>query len=203
MRAPTTILLVRHGLNDYVGRALAGRSPGVHLNDEGRAQAARLAARLASLPIAAVYSSPLERAVETARPIAAARSLELRLSEAAMEIDFGEWTGRTIAELETDPLWKRFNTERSTTRAPGGELMAEAQERMVAAIEELRAAHPGTSIVLVSHADVIRAALAHYARVPLDAVGRFEIRPASVTALRLWDDWTLVLCVNENGDLSL
>jgi len=203
MRAPTTLLLVRHGLNDYVGRALAGRTPGVHLNDEGHAQAGRLAARLASLPIAAVYSSPLERAVETAQPIAAARSLELHLCEAAMEIDFGEWTGRTIAELDGDPLWQRFNTERSTTRAPGGELMAEVQARMAGGIEAIRAAHPGETVLLVSHADAIRAALAHYAQVSLDAIGRFEIRPASVTTLRLWDGWTLVLGVNDTGALAV
>ena len=203
MREPTTILLVRHGLNDYVGRALAGRSPGVHLNDEGRRQAERLADRLAHLPLSTVYTSPLERAVETARPIASALSLELRFCDAAMELDFGEWTGRTIAELEADPLWKRFNTARCSTRAPGGELMAEAQGRMTAAIEELRAVHPGESIVLVSHADVIRAALAHYASVSLDAIGRFEIRPASVSALKLWDDWALVLCVNETGEVSI
>ena len=203
MRPPTTVLLVRHGSNDYVGRALAGRSLGVHLNAAGRAEAGRLARRLAPLPIAAVYSSPLERAVETAAPLAVARSLDPRLVEAAAEIDFGEWTGRTIAELEADPLWRRFNTERSTTRPPGGELMAEAQARMVGAVEDLRAAHPGETIALVSHADVIRAALAHYAGIPLDAIGRFEIRPASVTTLRLWDAWTLVLGVNDIGGLPL
>ena len=203
MRPPTTVLLVRHGSNDYVGRALAGRSLGVHLNAAGRVEAGRLARRLAPLPIAAVYSSPLERAVETAAPLAVARSLDPRLVEAAAEIDFGEWTGRTIAELEADPLWRRFNTERSTTRPPGGELMAEAQARMVGAVEDLRAAHPGETIALVSHADVIRAALAHYAGIPLDAIGRFEIRPASVTTLRLWDAWTLVLGVNDIGGLPL
>jgi probable phosphoglycerate mutase len=203
MRAPATILLIRHGLNDYVGHALAGRAAGVHLNAQGLEQAERLATRLASLPLSAVYSSPLERAVETATPIAAARSLELRRCDAATEIDFGAWTGRRMDQLEADPLWNRFNTARSTTRPPGGELMSEAQTRMVAAIEELRGAHAGDTVVLVSHADVIRAALAHYGGVPLDTIGRFDIRPVSVSALRLWEARTLILCVNETGELSI
>jgi probable phosphomutase (TIGR03848 family) len=203
MRAPTTVLLVRHGMTDYVGRALAGRSTDVHLNPEGRQQAERLAARLAHYPLSALYSSPLERALETAAPLAAARSLDVRLCEGAMELDFGEWTGRTMAELEADPLWTRFNTERTATRAPGGELMSEAQSRMIGAVEALRGRHAGAAIALVSHADVIRAALAHYAGISLDVMSRFDIRPASVSAVRLWDDWAVILCVNETGDVPI
>ena len=199
----TTFLLIRHAHVDAVGKLLSGRAAGHPLSPQGVQEAGRLANWLAEEPIERIFTSPLERAVETARPIASALSLELRFCDAAVELDFGEWTGRTIAELEADPLWKRFNTARCSTRAPGGELMAEAQGRMTAAIEELRAVHPGESIVLVSHADVIRAALAHYASVSLDAIGRFEIRPASVSALKLWDDWSLVLCVNETGEVSI
>ena len=144
-------------MTDAVGRALAGRSHDVHLNPEGREQAQRLARRLDARSISAVYSSPLPRALETAAPLAA-HGTEVRMCEPAMEIDFGEWTGRTLEELASDARWAAFNRARARTRAPRGESMQDVQSRIVSEIERLRDLHRGEAVVLITHADVIRAA---------------------------------------------
>lgn len=183
-------------MTDAVGRALAGRSSGVHLNAEGRRQADDLARRLSHEPLAAIYSSPLERALETASPLAALTGLDVRISDDATEIDFGEWTGRSIASLEADQPWRVFNAARGRTKAPGGESMVEVQARLLRAVQELRAAHVAETIVLVSHADAIRAAVCGLAGIPLDFCQRIEIDPASVSTLRLWDDWISVVRLN-------
>jgi probable phosphomutase (TIGR03848 family) len=201
MPEATTVLLVRHGQTDWIGQRIAGRQPGVHLNAFGIAQAARLPARLEGLPIHAIYSSPLERTRETAAPLAAARGLDVRECGEAIELGFGEWTSRPFSDLEADRQWRRFNHFRSFARAPGGELMPEVQTRIVRAIERLRAAHPGESAVLVSHGDVIRAAVAYFLGVPLDLFQRIEIRPASVSRVRLCDEGVLVLGVNDTGEM--
>lgn len=119
--APTTILLIRHGHTAVVGQRLVGHLPGVRLSEHGAAQARRLAGRLAADPIAAVYSSPLERATHTAAPLARQRALDVRLDSDLIEVDFGAWTGRTFAELEADERWQRFNTRRASAEVPGGE----------------------------------------------------------------------------------
>ena len=196
---PTTFYLIRHGTNDLVGRTLASRMPGVHLNDHGRAQAERLAERLAAAPIRAVYSSPLERARETAQPLAVRLGRTVEIEPAINELDFGDWTGRAVADLNRGgaPGWEPFNTFRSSTRAPGGEHMAEAQLRMVIALERLRARHPGQHVALVGHADPIRATLAYFLGAPLDFMLRIEISPASVSVLELADWGPRVLCVNQ------
>jgi probable phosphoglycerate mutase len=199
---PTTILLIRHGHTDWIGRAIAGRAAGVHLNAEGRAQAERLPARLAALPIAAIYSSPLERTRETAAPVAAARGLEVHTCEAAIELDFGRWSGATFEALASDPGWQAFNSFRSLTRAPGGELMPEVQTRIVDAIDEIRARHPGEVVAIFSHGDVIRAAVAYFLGMPLDLFQRIEIRPASVSTFRFTGPQVLVLGVNDTGRLE-
>jgi probable phosphomutase (TIGR03848 family) len=201
MSHPTTVLLVRHGMTDWIGRGVAGRAPGAHLNPEGRRQADRVCARLALLPVRAIYSSPLERARETAAPLATALGLDMRLCEEAIELGFGEWTGRRFAELDADAEWRRFNSWRSFTRAPSGELMPEVQTRIVRAIEGIRADHPGEVVALFSHGDVIRAAVAYFAGVPLDLFQRIEIRPASISTLRFSDDSVLILGVNDTGEL--
>jgi probable phosphomutase (TIGR03848 family) len=193
----TTLVLVRHGMTDAVGRALAGRSPDVHLNAEGREQAARLAQRLTRQSISAIYSSPLARAVETAAPIAAEISIDVRPCDAAVEIDFGEWTGRTLIELASDPRWEAFNRARSVTAAPEGESIQDVQSRIVREIERICVLHRGETIVLVTHADVIRAALCHYAGVHLDSCQRFDIDPASLTTIEVWEDgWVTIAGVN-------
>lgn len=188
--------LIRHAENDYVGRRLAGWSPGVHLNDEGRAQAARLADRLANAGISALYSSPLERALETAAPLAERLGLEVRIRETLGEIRFGEWTGHYLQDLRDDPLWKHYNAFRSSTRAPGGESMLDVQLRMVMEIESLRRQHPEGAVAIVSHGDAIRAAVLHYAGIPLDLMQRIEISTASVSVILVEDHGPQVLGLN-------
>jgi probable phosphoglycerate mutase len=197
----TTFLLIRHADNDYVGRAFAGRMPGVHLNETGRAQAAALADRLADAGIRVIYSSPLERAVETIRPLADRLQLPVTTRERLIEIDTGEWTGAVFAELAGDAHWRRFNLFRSSTRIPGGELMSEVQTRMCLELEELRCRHPEQTVALVSHADVIRFALAHYAGIPIDLAQRLEVRPASVSVLALEDHGATILRLNDDGPI--
>jgi probable phosphomutase (TIGR03848 family) len=181
----TDVLLIRHGLCDVVGSAIAGRSVGVHLNAAGVRQARELARRLGRLPIGAVYSSPLERARETAAPLAERLGLRVELSPELEELDFGAWTGRTIDSLAGDPHWHRFNTERGTTRIPGGETMGEVVARASGGLARIAADHPDGAVAVVSHGDVIRALVAHYAGLPLDHMLRLEVSPASVSAVRL------------------
>jgi probable phosphoglycerate mutase len=197
----TTILFIRHGLNDWVGRALAGRTPGVHLSAQGRAQADALPARLASMTIHAIYSSPLERARETAEPLAAARGLDVRLLVDAVEVGVGDWTGQTFDALDPDPRWRAFNTFRSMTRPPAGELAPEIQARIVRAVERLCADHPGQTVALVSHADVIRAAMAYFAGIPIDLAHRLDIAPASISIVRVFDTAVRILAINDTAGL--
>ena len=192
----TTFLLIRHGHTEWIGKALAGHTPGVALSAAGRDQAAALPSRIAQYPIRAVYSSPLQRTIETATPLAAALGLEVRTSDRLIEVNFGEWTGKTMAELDGDPLWQRFNGLRSITRAPGGDGMLDVQSRMVDELETLRRAHPSETVAVVSHQDSIKAALAHYLGIPLDLFHRFEIGPASVSELRLAEWGPQIASVN-------
>lgn len=192
----TTFLLVRHATCAPVGHALAGRAPGVRLDAAGEEQARRLGAALARAPLTHVYSSPLERAWETAVAIAAPHRLPVEALDAVTEIDVGAWTGSRFDALAPDPWWRRFNTLRSVTRPPAGELMLAVQARVVAALEALREAHPDGCCAVVSHADVIRGALAHLGGVPLDLAHRFEIAPASVTTVGVSPDAITVLGVN-------
>lgn len=185
----TSFLLIRHASCAPVGVSLAGWTPGVHLDDAGAAQAERLGGALARVPIAAVYTSPLERARETATAVAAPHALIPVVCDALGELRFGDWTGQALASLAGDDRWRRFNAVRSLTRPPGaGELMLEVQARVVAALDEFRAAVGDRSCAIVSHADVIRAALAHFLGVPLDLSHRLAIDPASVTEVRI-SDW--------------
>ncbi len=181
---PTVLLLIRHGLNDYVktGR-LAGRTPGVHLNAEGTAQADALAGRLASASIAAIYSSPLERARETAEPLAARLGLAIQILDDIVESDVGAWTGQRIEELSQDERWRQVQTCPSTFRFPAGESFAEIQARMIAAVEQVYAAHPGQTVALVAHADPIKLAVAYFTGMPLDHFQRLEVNTASITEL--------------------
>lgn len=196
----TRVLLARHGEHDLLGRRLAGRMPGVSVNAAGAEQSRRLAERLARAELAAVYSSPLERTRETAAIVAARHRLEVRTSDPFLELDFGSWTGLTFAELEADPLWQRFNAFRSSTRAPGGELMLEVQRRTVDELERLRDRHPGETVMVVSHADTIRAALVHALGMPLDLFWRLEVDTGSVSVIELDDRATRVLRVNDTGE---
>lgn len=183
-------------------RRIAGRAAGEYLNDQGRAQADGLAERLAHVRLRALYSSPLERALETAEPLARRLKLDVQVEEAFNELNYGEWTGRPFDELVGAAQWRAYNSFRSGTRIPGGELMLEAQARMVAGLGRLRARHAAESVAVVSHADPIRAAIAHYAGINLDLSLRVEISPAAVSIIELGDDGVRIVLVNHAGRLD-
>jgi broad specificity phosphatase PhoE len=183
----TNFLLIRHAQCDHVGKSIAGRLPGIHLNEAGRWAAERLADRLDGVALAGLYSSPLERAVETARPIGLRQQLPVQTLEELNEIDFGDWTGRPLAELDQLPDWRHFNSFRSGSRIPGGENMAEVLSRALQAIDRLRRLHPdsGETIGVVSHGDVLRLLIAHALGSSPDLMQRLELSPASLSILEL------------------
>lgn len=183
----TTLHLVRHAAHGLLGHTLAGRMPGVALSAEGAAQAAVLAEALAARPIRAVLSSPVQRAQETAAPIAARHGLPVLTDPGLDEVDFGAWTGTAFDALASDPAWDAWNRCRSLAPTPGGETMAAAQVRALGAIARARAAVPDGQAVLVGHSDVLKAVLAHLLGTPLDLLHRIELAPASRSVLVLWD----------------
>ena len=201
MMTMMNLLLVRHAVNDWVGERLAGWTPGVHLNEEGRAQASDLARRLAEAPLAAVYSSPLERTLETAQALAEPHGLEVQVREGLGEVRYGEWTGRSLEELRKEELWPVVQVYPGGARFPGGESMRESQARIVAEIDGIRDAHPGQTVVVVSHSDPIKMAVAHYAGVPLDLFQRLSVSPASVTAFTFTRFGPRLLCLNHTASL--
>jgi probable phosphomutase (TIGR03848 family) len=196
------LLLVRHALTDATGRRLSGQEPGLHLSETGRAQAEHLAARLSPIPLAAMYSSPLERCVETAEIVAAGRSVEIRLLPELMEVDYGRWTGRPLPQLYRTALWKRLQQAPSSIRFPNGETLAEVQLRCVSALDEIAARHARKAVAVVAHADVIRLTLAHYAGIHIDLYQRLTVSPASVSALSLGDRIPRVIRVNDTGSVE-
>ena len=199
---PTLVLFVRHGHTPTTGKLLPGRARGLHLSDDGRAQAQHVAQRLASLPnVEAVYASPLERTRETAAPIAAARGLAVKTDRGLLEADIGDWTGWELKAARKAPEWKVVQRNPSSFRFPGGESFLEIQTRLVATVDRLRAAHPGGAVVAVSHADPIKAALAHALGTHLDFFQRFAVSPCSVSAVAYGDGGPMVLSVNSVGDL--
>lgn len=181
------ILLIRHGENDYVKKArMAGRLPGVHLNDNGKAQAQALADKLASAPIKSIYSSPLERAMETAEPIAKALNQEIQVREGLIETDIGEWAGRTLKSVRRLKAWRTVQSAPSLFRFPGGESFAETQHRICREIEAIYTDLEDKDIVAcVSHADPIKLAAAYYIGLGLDNFQRLMVSPASITALHI------------------
>jgi len=198
----TRFLLIRHATTDAVGQRFSGRLPGVPLNAAGQTQARQLAARLAPLPLHAVYTSPLERAAQTAAPVAATHGLTPAVDAAFLELDLGEWTNKTFQELHGDPQFHLFNTFRSGTRIPGGELMLEAQARIVAGLQRLAGRHPQQTVAVVSHSDLIKAALAYYVGIPLDLSQRLEISPASVSVLEIYPETARLVLLNHLGALE-
>ncbi|HYZ32187.1 MAG TPA: histidine phosphatase family protein [Crenalkalicoccus sp.] len=191
-----TLLLIRHAAHARVAEVLCGRMDGVHLDAAGRAQAAALGARLAGEALAAVCTSPLPRAVETAEAIARPHGLVPERMEDLTEIAFGDWTGRPFAALRDDPDWQRWNAMRASARPPGGEAMAEVRDRVLRGLQVLAARHPEARMAVVSHADVIKAAVAGILGLSLDAHDRFEIAPASVSTVVLWPGGGKVLGLN-------
>ena len=193
----TTFLLIRHASHGLLDRVLAGRMAGVSLSEAGRDEADRLAGRLRAEPVRLIQSSPLERAQETATPIAAALGLRVETAPALNEIDCGAWTGQPFEVLAGDPAWVRWNASRGFARPPGGESLTEVLARLLAHVERLREAHPDETVALVSHSDVIRALLLHALGLPADAYGRVDIAPASVSRLVVGDWGARVDGLNE------
>jgi probable phosphomutase (TIGR03848 family) len=198
---PTLVLLVRHGQTPTTGSTLPGRARGLHLSDVGQTQALAAAERIAALKqVAAVYASPLERTRETAKPIAAARDLKVQIDRGLLECDFGDWTGSKLKDLMKLPEWQTVQRYPSGFRFPNGESFAEMQTRMVGAIDDLVARHPGETIVAVSHADPIKAALAQALGTHLDLFQRIVVSPCSISAVLYGSTGPAVLAANSTGD---
>jgi len=195
------VLLVRHALTATTGTVLPGRAPGLHLSAKGREQADAVAARMRGLRrLTAVYTSPMERAQETAAPVARAFGLTACVEAGLTECDFGEWTGRRLRELYRKPEWKAVQRYPSGFRFPKGESFPEMQTRVATTLGELVARHPGETIVAVSHGDPIRVAVALALGTPLDLFQRIAILPASITAVAYGASGPRVLAVNSLGD---
>ena len=191
----TTCLLVRHAA--YDGGFLAGREKDAGLGEAGRAQAKKLGMRLARGNVDAIFTSPRERAVETAAAIVSARgNQDAMLAEALDEVDFGSWSGRTLEELGADPAWRRWNEVRSLCRAPGGESMLDVQHRVLSFLEQVTG-HGSRRLIFVTHAEVIRVAVSYYLGLSVDAWPRFEIAPASITTVVVGDWGAKLTGLNE------
>jgi probable phosphoglycerate mutase len=196
----TTILLVRHGQTPSTGKVLPGRAKGLHLADTGREQAERAAARIGELKqVDALYTSPLERARETAAPIATVTGQRAKVERGLLECEFGEWTGAELKQLMKKPEWQTVQRAPSTFRFPGGESFSEMQHRIVTALDRLRAAHPGGTIVCVSHADPIKAAVAHALGTHLDLFQRVVISTCAISVIAWSAGGPAVLAVNSTG----
>ncbi|GAB5079143.1 MSMEG_4193 family putative phosphomutase [Arthrobacter sp. AD-310] len=183
MTESTLILLVRHGETPTTGTVLPGRAPGLHLSDRGRAQAEQVAERLAGLPVDAVYSSPLERALQTAEPTAQRTGLAVQQDAGLLECDFGDWTGAALSGLAQLPEWHTVQHNPSAFRFPGGEGFRQVEDRMVGALEGMASARPGAVVACFSHADPIKAAVAHALGMHLDLFQRIVISTGSVSAI--------------------
>src|SRR5215213_1921207 len=197
------LLLLRHAVTEHTGAVLSGWTPGLHLSEEGRRQADGLAGRLGPVPLDAVYASPLERCQETAAAVAEAKGLKLQTLEGVIEVGYGDWTGRTLKELAKEPLWKVVQATPSAARFPEGESLYEMQARAVLAVERLRGAHPGQTVAVCSHADVIKAVVCHYLGMHLDLFQRVVVSPASVTAIAFGPAPYLVRLNDTGGNADL
>jgi probable phosphomutase (TIGR03848 family) len=197
------ICFVRHGTTPTTGKVLPGRAKGLHLSEKGLEEASRTAERLAALgSVKALYSSPLERARETAAAISRATGLATRIDRGLLECDFGDWTGGVLADLAKLPEWQTVQRHPSGFRFPNGESFAELAARVATTIERLAAAHPGELIVAVSHADPIKLAVADALGQPLDLMQRTVISPCSVSVVSYGAGPPTVLAVNTNGELA-
>lgn len=195
----TTLLLIRHATNDFVKTGkLAGWTPEVHLNEEGQAQAEALGQRLAGMPLTAIYTSPLERTVETAQAIAKYHPhLTLETHQGIGEVDYGDWQGMSIATLSKRKMWQVIQEYPSRAYFPNGETMRGVQGRIVEALEALSVGHPNGVVAVVFHADLIKMAVAHYLGMHLDNFQRIVISPASISTLQLSHSRPYVVTVND------
>ncbi|MEX2202825.1 MAG: MSMEG_4193 family putative phosphomutase [Actinomycetota bacterium] len=198
----TVLLLIRHAHTDAAGKRLTGWSRGVHLNAQGQQEAEALADRLEGIPVDAIYSSPLERCRETVAPLARRRALPIAARRGLLEVDYGDWTGRTISQLRRTTLWRSVQQVPSTVRFPGGESFLEVQARAVAELGRIAGAHASGTVAVVTHADVVRLLIAHHAGMHTDHLQRLVVDPASVTVVAVSDGTTRLLKVNDTGGLE-
>jgi len=197
---PTLVLFVRHGQTPTTGKTLPGRAPGLHLSADGIAQAKVAAERIGAIKkVAAIYASPLERTRETAAPIAKALNLKVKANSGLLECDFGTWTGKQLDKLRKLPEWETVQRSPSTFRFPKGESFTEMQNRIVNAVDTICKNHPGQTVVCVSHADPIKAALAHATGTHIDLFQRLVVSPCSVSAVAYTASGPIVLTVNSTG----
>ncbi|MGC2202167.1 MAG: histidine phosphatase family protein [Stellaceae bacterium] len=192
---------LRHGEHVLRGRVLAGRTPGVGLSEKGRAEVVAIADRLADEKIAALYSSPLQRARETAEILSTRLGLPIQYRDDLLELDFGAWTGLTYDAVRSDERWQLWSTCRSIACVPGGESMRQVQERAVRALFDLREVHGDGEVLIVSHGDVIRAVLLFALGMPLDFYSRIEVGLASLNTIQIDNTGVRVLAVNERPHL--
>lgn len=199
------LLLIRHGENDYVKTGkMAGHIKGVYLNERGRQQAQDLAEALSEVTLKAVYSSPLERAVETAQPLLEGRKLELQLRPALMDNDIGKWQGRTLKSVARNKSWRLVQMAPSRFKFPGGESFMETQTRVAGCLDEIAARHKSRDVVaVVFHADPIKMAVAHYLGLPLDRFQRLGCDPGSVTFLYLSEGSAHLLRLNQRPPFEI
>ena len=199
----TIVLLIRHGQTPTTGQILPGRTPGLHLSERGQEQARDVASRLEGLALDAVYSSPMERAQETAAPTVAGQGLQLLADANLIECDFGQWTGEKLTELNKLPEWKQVQSSPSTFRFPEGESFTEMQDRMVSAVKDIAQRHPGHVVAAFSHADTIKAAVAYFVGTPLDSFQKIHIDTASISVVEFTKEGSRMLVTNSRtGSLS-
>ena len=201
-KPPTRLVLVRHAVTHHTGGKLSGRMPGIDLTDLGREQATSTAQRLAAVAINTIYASPIERTTQTAQIIAALHNLPVIPCEGVIEAEYGEWTDCELKDLAKTDEWKVVQAAPSRARFPGGESITEMQARMVAALNELVVRHPNETTVVVSHADPIKSAIAHFTGVHLDLFQRIHVAPASVTAFEFHPYGVVMLKCNDTGSLD-
>ena len=195
---PTTVLFIRHGENEWSkSNKLAGRTPGVHLNEYGKLQAEALGKRLAGAKLDVIYASPLERTMETAQAVAQHHNLQIRECPGIMEVDYGAWTGAEIKKLTKEKEWHTIQFYPSGASFPGGETMYQMQSRFVQEVNRMVAAHPGETVVIVGHADLIKAAVAHYLGVHFDLFQRIVISTASITTISFTPVGPRVVAMND------
>ncbi|MBZ9936957.1 histidine phosphatase family protein [Mesorhizobium sp. BR1-1-16] len=194
----TVVYLVRHAAHDALGSYLAGRSKGVVLGPDGLAQAGRLAERMRNERFGSITSSPQTRTQQTAAAISSATIMApIDIDDDLDEVDFGDWSGKTFEELNGDPAWRRWNEERGIATTPTGESMEHVRKRVSRAMRVAAERHPGESVVLVSHADVIKCAVCDVLGLQPDSLFRFEIDPASITTIAMGSWGSKLLRMNE------
>ncbi len=201
-KPPTRLVLVRHAVTHHTGGKLSGRMPGIDLTETGRDQARATAERLAEVDIATIYASPIERTMQTAAAIATHHNLAVIEHDGVIEAEYGDWTDCELKDLAKTEEWKVVQAAPSRARFPGGESITEMQARMVAALNDIVAAHPHQTTVVVSHADPIKSAIAHFTGVHLDLFQRIHVSPASVTAFEFHSYGVMMLKCNDTGSLD-